>query len=307
MVCECYVRPLYRLLCSIIIDYYCLGCAPVLVQGFSLAYSFQLRKKTALIHSGVECTARMILFQPSVAINNRSLSRSKPCCAVHSEGCFLIDQLRYSGSILQGSHRQKLEYRWYFSLLSAGEERDLTITPLAGTALSEITLRVVTHQPMGSIMFADDSSALRAQHDTTEILRKNVQSCQNSSIIHFVTGILIPDNLPEASEDWGVSEGEGNRSVLLKQKSGFQKNSTMIMSVLLVLGVFGLAVGFFWGRYRIRLNAANASNALSSTELSGEAQRAWRLGHDTSSLRWNPNHPIYSEIVPLAVPKVRLS
>lgn len=118
------------------------------------------------------------------------------------------------------------------------------VQTLAGVGLSGVNLRV-THNP------PDDVTLSYADIDAS-IEIADVETCHSGSVMHFVSQMLRPVEMPEQYMDWIDGTGDIWNNTAQSQ---LQRNSTMLMSILLVLCVVGLLFGVFWGRRKLNINS----------------------------------------------------
>lgn len=118
------------------------------------------------------------------------------------------------------------------------------VQTLAGVGLSGVNLRV-THNPPDNVTlsYADIDASIEIA---------DVETCHRDSVMHFVSHMLRPMNMPEQYMDWIDGTGDIWNNTAQSQ---LQRNSTMLMSILLVLCVVGLLFGVFWGRRKLNLNS----------------------------------------------------
>jgi hypothetical protein len=167
---------------------------------------------------------------------------------------------------------------------------EIALQPLAGVGISGVILQVLLFPDQEYLQFVYDG-------ESTPIHRKDIPSCHRGSVMHFIERMLEPKTLPEAVKDWGPAvqlvqsdtEGETSETML-------RRNSTMLMSVLVVLGVIGIVFGLFWGRYRLN----NSREFVPSGVAPGATLRL--VGEEYTRVK---NTPKNVEVVPLTEPKVR--
>ena len=181
-----------------------------------------------------------------------------------------------------------------------GAEGDVrTITPLGAAAIPGVTLQLTSDFDPAVVSLAYSGSV-------TQIVQADVMPCRSNSVIHFVNRMFQPESLPLHTQFWiefpdrdagGSEQDFGDIMVPTRStaSSHLKRNSTLLMSVLIVFGVFFLVLGVFWGRYRVNLRV----NALRST--AGSTPHAWRLRRDTSTLQKLREE---SEVVPIDGPTV---
>lgn len=198
-------------------------------------------------------------------------------------------------------HAQPMHTVFHFGILTplrvyaenAPEGPLLSVSPIAGIAVPGTSLQVVKDQDTDELSFVYSASAAK-------IVQADVAACTNNSAFQFLDGMLRPDALPLDAQLWFEVPTEGVRSNVPSLRSldeaeqasatsPLRRNSTLLMSILIICGVFFLVMGVFWGRYR----HSSRNSALQNTV------GRWHNG----STQQKRDREV-SEIVPIAGPKV---
>jgi hypothetical protein len=205
------------------------------------------------------------------------------------------------------------------ALHAADHMSETTLQPLAGVGIDDVTLKVLIFPHERYLQFAYDD-------DTTPIDKADVLTCHPGSVIHFISNMLRPQTIPAGVQDWSrapqVVTEQHSEASKSPPSSMLGRSSSLLLSVLIILGVVALVIGLFFGRYRMHRAAAamasggtnQGSNATAAQPQSNVADgitaeiiRLYIARNDMNgSMMRGKSPPEQPTIIPYTDPKVGL-